>query len=134
LLFFLASIVFLSTDGHHWLLHALWTSWRLVPPGAQWGGPGLFEQIVRAATTMFVAGFQIAAPVVAALLLADLALGIVARTMPQLNIFVVGLPLKSFLGIGMVLLSLSAYGVLLRVLLREVQAGLEGILYLLPPR
>ena len=43
---------------------------------------------------MFIIAFQISAPVVASLFLVDLALGIVARTVPQMNVFVVGLPIK----------------------------------------
>lgn len=134
LLYLLALIILLSIDGHHLLLQALWASWQAVPPAGAWNAPHLLWQIVRATTVMFVAGIEIAAPVLVALFLADLALGVVARTMPQLNIFVVGLPLKSVLGLGLLALSLPTLGALVRVLLTEVQNSLAAILLLLPPR
>jgi len=46
---------------------------------------------------MFVVAFKIAAPIVITLFLADVALGIIARTVPQLNVFVVGIPMKVML-------------------------------------
>ncbi|MDK2784229.1 MAG: flagellar biosynthesis protein FliR [Bacillota bacterium] len=133
LLYLMALIILLSTDGHYLLLHALWRSFEAVPPGGNWGGPGLVEEVVRATAVMFVAGIEIAAPVLGALFLADLALAIMARTMPQLNVFVVGLPLKAALGLGLLAVSLPAYGLLLKALLKEVENSLEAILLLLPP-
>ncbi|MGI6129536.1 MAG: flagellar biosynthetic protein FliR [bacterium] len=134
-LYLIAMMVFLAYDGHHFLLHALHSSWRQIPPGAVWGepGPGLFWVVVRAVTVMFLAGVEIATPVLGALFLADLALGVLARTMPQLNIFVVGLPLKSLLGLFTVSVSLPVYGVFLRIVLTEVQRTLEYVLSTMPP-
>lgn len=133
LLYLMALVILLSADGHHLLLHALWRSFEAVPPGGNWSGPGLLEEIVRATAVMFVAGIEIAAPVLGALFLADLALAIMARTMPQLNVFVVGLPLKAALGLGFLAVSLPAYSILLRALLKEVENSFEAILLLLPP-
>lgn len=82
---------------------------------------------------MFVAGIEIATPVLGALFLADLALAVLARTMPQLNVFVVGLPMKSLLGLFTLAISLPAYGVFLRIVLTEVQRTLDIILTLMPP-
>ncbi|MGB9826841.1 MAG: flagellar biosynthetic protein FliR [Desulfofundulus sp.] len=53
--------------------------------------------------------------------------------MPQLNVFVVGLPLKAALGLGFLAVSLPAYSILLRALLKEVENSFEAILLLLPP-
>ena len=87
-------------------------------------------EIVRAITVMFIAGIEIATPVLGALFLADLALAIMARTVPQLNIFVVGLPMKSLLGLFTLAFSLPVYGVFLRIVLTEVQRTLDIILSL----
>lgn len=133
LLYLMALVIFLSADGHHFLLQALWSSWQVIPPGGSWGGPALTLEIVRLVAVMFVGGVEIAAPVVAALFLADLALAVVARTIPQLNIFVVGLPLKATVGLALLALSLPAYGMVLRALLTEVEKSLEIFLSVLPP-
>lgn len=132
-LYLMAMLIFLAYDGHHSLLHGLWTSFRLVPPGKIWGGQNLLWEVVRAIVVMFVIGLEIATPVLGALFLADLALAILARTMPQLNIFVVGLPLKSLLGLFTLALSLPVYGVFLQIVLTEVQRTLEYILSIIPP-
>jgi flagellar biosynthetic protein FliR len=132
-LYLMAMVVFLAYDGHHFLLHALWSSWRLVPPGGAWSGSSLLWAAVRAITVMFVAGIEIATPVLGALFLADLALAVLARTMPQLNIFVVGLPLKSLLGLSTLAISLPVYGAFLRIVLTEVQRTLEYVLSIMPP-
>ena len=49
----------------------------------------------------FVAALQIAAPLIAALLLTDLALGLLARAAPSMNVFVLGMPLKMFVTVGL---------------------------------
>lgn len=132
-LYLIAMLVFLAYDGHHFLFHALWSSWRVVPPGGTWGSPDLLWEVARVVAVMFVAGIEIATPVLGALFLADLALAVLARTMPQLNVFVVGLPMKSLLGLFTLAVSLPAYGVFLRIVLTEVQRTLDIILTLMPP-
>ncbi|MDK2881724.1 MAG: flagellar biosynthesis protein FliR [Bacillota bacterium] len=133
LLYLMALVILLSTDGHHLLLQAMWRSFEAVPPGGSWSSSNLLAEVVRATAVMFVAGIEIAAPVLGSLFLADLALAIMARTMPQLNVFIVGLPLKAALGLGLLAVSLPAYAVLLKALLREVEKSLGAILLLLPP-
>lgn len=56
---------------------------------------------------MFIIAFQISAPVVASLFLVDLALGIVARTVPQMNVFVVGLPIKMGVSFIMIIICMG---------------------------
>jgi flagellar biosynthetic protein FliR len=129
----MAMLIFLAFDGHHFLLHALWSSWRLIPPGGGWNSSNLVWEVLRAITVMFIAGIEIATPILGALLLADLALAVLARTMPQLNIFVVGLPLKSLLGLFTLALSIPVYGVFLRTILAEVQRTLDIIISYMPP-
>ena len=73
-LYLMAMLIFLAYNGHHFLIHALWSSWRLVPPGANWGGPDLVWEILRSVMVMFIAGIEIATPILGALLLADLSL------------------------------------------------------------
>jgi flagellar biosynthetic protein FliR len=60
------------------------------------------EYVIRALNTMFIIAFQMSIPVVGSLFLVDVALGVVARTVPQLNVFVVGLPLK--IGVSFIIL------------------------------
>jgi len=108
-LYLLALVVFLSADGHHLLLSALVQSFRAIPPGAVAIPGAAGGGLVAQAGAMFVVGPELAAPVVVPLFLANLALGLVSRTVPQLNVLVVGLPLKSWLGVLFLGMALPAY-------------------------
>ncbi|HEY8449431.1 MAG TPA: flagellar biosynthetic protein FliR [Bacillota bacterium] len=94
-----ALLLFLSVDGHLWVLRALLDSFRAIPPGGGAWEPALFAGIVEAFAWVIVTAVRISLPVIGVLFLTTVALGIVARTMPQLNVFVVGLPLRVALGI-----------------------------------
>jgi flagellar biosynthetic protein FliR len=93
-----AVAVFLGMNGHHELIRALALSVERLPPAA--GIAGLdWSAGPRAAAMMFSYGLALAAPVMCGLLLADIALAVFARSMPQLNIFVMGFALKIVLGL-----------------------------------
>jgi flagellar biosynthetic protein FliR len=62
-------------------------------------GNGIAEHVMRMASGMFMTGIKIGAPVIVALLLTNVALGLIARTVPQMNIFIVGLPLRILVGV-----------------------------------
>lgn len=87
----------LAVNGHHLLLDGVFYSYQFIPLDQPWipfGNENMAEYVIRAFNSMFIIAFQMSIPVVGSLFLVDLALGIVARTVPQLNVFVVGLPLK----------------------------------------
>ena len=100
-----AIAVFLAIDGHHLIIRGLADSLARFPLGqpiTEIGVAGVTAQF----GVVFVYGLMLVAPAVFALLLLDIALAVVARTMPQMNIFIVGLPLKVF--VGLFVLALSA--------------------------
>lgn len=103
--YILAMLILLVLDGHHLMISALVDSYRLIPVGHGMFGDNAFDQLIRITTTMFVTAVKIGAPMMITLLLTDVALGIVARTVPQMNIFIVGFPLK--IGIGFLILAAS---------------------------
>jgi flagellar biosynthesis protein FliR len=105
----------LMVNGHHLLLDGVFYSYRVIPLDSGWipfGSSGMAEYLIRSFNSMFIIAFQLSAPVVGSLFLVDIALGIVARTVPQLNVFVVGLPLK--IGVGFVVL-ISVMSILMLV-------------------
>jgi flagellar biosynthesis protein FliR len=90
----LVLFLFLTLDIHHALIAALIDSFHTAPLGAvALGGAGLSEA-VKMAAGLFALGLRIAAPVMMVLLLATVGLGVIARTVPQLNVFVVGFPIN----------------------------------------
>jgi len=96
--FYIVSLLFLlSVNGHHLLIDGIYYSYQFVPIDQAWipfGKESLVEFVLKAFSTMFMIALQMALPIVGSIFLVDVALGIVARTVPQLNVFVVGLPLK----------------------------------------
>lgn len=100
--YMIAVLLFLSFDGHHYLIRAIIDSYRWIPLDNQ-----LFARIYdgqisnflfQSLSKMFYLSFQLAAPIIAALFLTDLGLGLLTRVAPQFNIFVIGAPLKMILG------------------------------------
>jgi flagellar biosynthetic protein FliR len=100
----LALVVFFAVDGHHMIIRALAWSLERFPPGRSLGE--LEATAVSAQFgVMFAYGLLIVAPAVFALLLLDVALAVMARTMPQMNVFIVAMPLKVV--VGLLVLALS---------------------------
>lgn len=103
----LGLVLFFSLDAHHLLLRGLAWSLDRVPVGTLPAGWSL-APFVDQFGTMFVLGLTLAAPVVFALLLVDVGVGIVSRTMPQLNVFTLGIPTKIVVGLLVLAGSLAA--------------------------
>ena len=100
-----ALLIFLVLNAHHWFIRALTQSYRLVPPfDARFDG-ALTEHLMQLAGKMFVIAIQVGAPIIATLLVTSVAFGLIARTVPQMNVFIVAMPLK--IGVGLVFLGLS---------------------------
>lgn len=102
----LATVIFLTVNGHHQLLMGLQATFDVVPLNSFQFEPGQTGTLAALTTTMIVSAFQIAFPIMAALLIADVAAGLLARMVPQINVFFVNLPLKLFLGFLVMLVAM----------------------------
>lgn len=105
-------LIFLVLDAHHLFILALAKSFELVPPLTFSFTNPLMEALIALSRDMFVVAAKVAAPVIAVLLFTSVALGLVARTVPQMNIFIVGFPLKlaiGLLGVGLSLPLLTTF-------------------------
>jgi flagellar biosynthesis protein FliR len=123
----LAVMVFFLLDGHHWLLRGIVYSLEQVPPGAgvsELNMPAILAQF----GLMFVYGLMLVAPVIFVLLLLDVGMAVAARTMPQVNMFIVGLPLKIFVGLTVLAISLNFMGPLFQKVFRSIFEYWESIL------
>jgi flagellar biosynthetic protein FliR len=108
----MAVMTFYLLDGHHLLIRGLAYSLEKIPPGS--GLRAIEPQtLIAQFGVMFVYGLAVVAPAVAVLLLVDVGMAVAARTMPQVNMFIVGFPLKIFLGLMVLALSLNYMGPLL---------------------
>ncbi|MEZ4649001.1 MAG: flagellar biosynthetic protein FliR [Candidatus Eisenbacteria bacterium] len=123
-----AILLFLALDGHHILLRALAFSLHRVGPGSFPGGPDLVAVAGALGSAVFLLALQVGAPIVAALFLTDAALGFVARAVPQMNVFLIGIPAK--IGVGMVFLIVSSplLGFFVKAQVGQIEGQLLAIL------
>ncbi len=94
-------ILFLMWDGHLFFIKALAESFRIIPiSGANWNAREVAGVIGHMTAAAFLFGLKTAAPVLVTLLVTTMGLAIISRIMPQMNVWMVAIPLKLGLGIG----------------------------------
>lgn len=124
----LGMLLFFAMDGHHLMLRAFFDSYSVVGlDGLVLGETGL-DSLLHLSSTLFVIAIKAAAPVLASVFLTEIALGITARTVPQMNIFVVGFPIKIGVGLFVLAGSLPLFASLVGKLLLQLSASLDGLL------
>jgi flagellar biosynthetic protein FliR len=122
LYYLLAVLLFFVTGAHQILVAAMFQSCLVVPPYASLSATGGAWQIMQEYGTIFTLGFRIAAPVVVVLLLVSASMGIIVKTVPQINVLIVGFPIK--IAVGLITLGLSL--VFFRQILVNTMGGMEG--------
>jgi len=103
------TLIFLAVNAHHMALAGVMNSFSAIPLGGAHFNAGITELFMRTMSGVFLSGAQIAAPVTIALLLQQAAMGLVARTVPQINIFVVGFPFTISVGLLTLAFTLPAF-------------------------
>ena len=98
-------LIFLSINAHFWFIKTIFQSYRIVPPLNVNFSSSLMDPLVELSGNIFVIALQVGAPVIAAMLLISVAFGLVARTVPQMNVFIVAMPLK--IGVGLLFIGFS---------------------------
>ncbi|SEB03106.1 flagellar biosynthetic protein FliR [Thalassobacillus cyri] len=131
-LYTFALLFLLVVNGHHLMLDGIFYSYELIPMQT-WipiGDSNIAAFVIQAFNQMFIIAFLMAVPVVGCLFLVDVALGIVARTVPQLNVFVVGLPLKILVALAVLFLSMGIFMMLIENLFETMLATMRGLMQL----
>lgn len=121
----LGLLIFMGINGHLMLLATLTQSFTLLPIGLSATGQGTWLNLANAGAVIFSSGLMLALPIVVALLITNISLGILGRVAPQLNLMAVGFPLTLALGFIALALSLSY---LSEPLLRLFEFGLQSVL------
>ncbi|WP_027718837.1 flagellar biosynthetic protein FliR [Desulfovirgula thermocuniculi] len=127
-LYLLGLVLFLILDGHHVLIAALARSFEVVPLGGVTFGGDAALAAIRMFAQVVSLGLQLAAPVVAVVLITDICLGLLGRTAPEMNVFMLGFPLKVGLGILVLGVMVPLLGVAFRALLEMVERDLQIIM------
>ncbi|MBD3401816.1 flagellar type III secretion system protein FliR [candidate division GN15 bacterium] len=124
----LATVIFLTLNGHHMVIQAFHDSYTVMPPGEVALHGGIGEAIIRHSAYVFVIALKIAAPVMVTLFLVDVSLGTVAKMMPQMNVFFVGFPIKVAAGLAVVALSLPIFAYVIEKSLNHLNTELGRLL------
>lgn len=101
----IAILIFLGIDGHHLYIRTLLESFTWVEPGTLHVGQATFEGLMQGTGRMFMMSVKIMAPASAAVFFSHVAMGIIAKTVPQIPILIVGMPLN--IGVGFIFVGLS---------------------------
>lgn len=97
---YLASMLFIALGAHQWLFAAIYNSFKSMPVGYTFVfSPELVGEIITLTSQLFSIGLGIALPIFGVLFITDVLLGFTSKMMPQMNIFMVSMPLKIYLGL-----------------------------------
>ncbi len=123
-----AMMIFLATDMHYWFFNALVDSFQIVAPMQLKFQPGLVRPVLQTASAMFVIALKVGAPVIVALILTHVALGLMARTVPQMQVFIVAMPLQIVVGIVFLGLSLPFWAAYMQDLFNQMGHSMLQVL------
>ncbi|WP_160670738.1 fused FliR family export protein/FlhB family type III secretion system protein [Clostridium sp. C8-1-8] len=106
ILYWLAILIFFIVDGHHMLIRELSSSYKVVAIGKSIIFQDSVMTIINSFTQYFIIGLKIAIPIVLIIIITDLTMGLISRTVPQLNIMILGMPIKMLVGMAAFMIAL----------------------------
>ena len=126
-----ATLMFLSLNIHHMFIRAIMDSFKVIPLGGWRLSGELTNMLVMRTADIFIIGIRLAAPVMVALLLTTIALGIMARAFPQMNIFMISMPLNIGLGLVILGMTLTIFFHVLQVAFGNLSSQIEALFRLM---
>jgi len=129
--YLIAMLIFLAVDGHHIFLSAIAESYRIISPLDFHFSAELMQSIVEISKDIFIIAVKIGAPVITALLMTSIGFGLIARTVPQINILIVGFPLKIAIGLIGIGLGLPLFAKIMGTVFLEYEGKLNVLLHLM---
>lgn len=123
----LAVLIVLSIDGHHLILQGLMASFDAVPLGGVEFKAPIAEKIISLSSQIFGIAIKISAPILISLLSISVALGVLARTVPQMNVFIVGFPVQLAVGMSVLVASLPLFQIMISKAMQLLQRDLLAL-------
>lgn len=117
--FYFATIIYLIIDGHHVLLKAIQKSFEFIPLDGMAYTGALVNQLVVITMQIFYIGVQISAPMIIALLIVQIALGLLSRVAPQMNVFMLSFAVNILVGVGLLWVCLPYISLVLEKLFSQ---------------
>jgi len=98
-------LLFLAVNGHHWFIQSLAISYRDIPLGEAHWTPAVTQSMLSGFSSLFVVGLKVAAPVMGIMFMVNVLIGLMAKAVPQMNILLVGYPVKVLVGLSAMMLT-----------------------------
>ncbi len=125
----LAAMIFIGLNGYQWLFAAVYKTFQIMPPGYEITISGtLVQNVIFLTSQIFVVGLGIALPIFSVLVITDVLLGFVSKMMPNMNIFMVALPVKIYMGLLLFVILIPLMYSQLQVLIEKYLASIITIL------
>jgi len=132
LLYWTSLVMFLTIDGHHILFQAIAESFNIIGLGKFILSNASIMIVIKAFIEFFAIGLKIAIPIILIVLITDITLGLVSRTVPQLNVMVLGLPIKILVGLTTVAFALPLILKTIMISFNTLPEVLKGLYKALP--
>ena len=117
----LITMIFIGLNAHQWLLSSLYSSFVHVPVGYSFIFDGaLIQKVIYMSGQIFKIAIGITMPIFSVLLIKDILLGFVSKLMPQMNIFMVAMPLKVFVGLLLCMIFMRPVAEYSKILLERI--------------
>lgn len=133
LYYYILILIVIVTNAHHLFIRALMDSFRIIPLGHFIMTPYLKDTIFDYFTTYFALALRFAAPVFFIMLITNVVLGVLARAVPNLNMFVIGFPIKIIFGLLTIYVTLTVFGSISEVMVDEASMLMRKIMEGLRP-
>lgn len=125
------AVVFIVSGGYHWFIHTLVESFNTIPIGKEVLGANLVTGMVDTVGLYLELGLKLSIPIIGVILVVDFAMGILARTVPQMNMFVIGIPLKMLILFILLIMTISITArynhIIIEALVRTFNQVIQGM-------
>ncbi|NLF84143.1 MAG: flagellar biosynthetic protein FliR [Candidatus Gastranaerophilales bacterium] len=125
---FMASILFIFINGHQWLFSSIHESYVSIPIGLDFSfSAPIVEQLIVFFSRLFATAFSLILPIFEILMLITILMGFLSKVVPQMNVFMVVLPLKIYIGLSLMVILMPPTAIFLMNELKEMMIDLNGI-------
>lgn len=126
-------LMFIVSDMHYYIIDALCDSYQLIPIGGADLSGNLYTIMITYITDYFIIGFRIILPIFSCILVINIVLGILAKIAPQMNMFVIGMQLKIFVGLFLIYITMQLFAGVTDFLFEEMQKLTKAFMQSMAP-
>lgn len=134
LYYYILMMIAIITNAHHYFIRALLYSFEAIPLGGMVISPALNAAIINYMEDFFAIALRISAPIFFVMLITNVVLGVLARAVPQLNMFVIGFPIKIIFGLVTIFVMLTSFATFSDILIGESEQQMRLIIEGMRPR